>query len=78
MITKQRKEKPDIQSRKIAFVQDFLNIDNEGIIEQFEELMKQFTVPMSVSELNRRIDRSENDFKSGRFKTSSELLAKYK
>lgn len=78
MITKQRKEKPDIQSRKIAFVQDFLDIDNEGIIEQFEELMKQFTVPMSVSELNRRIDRSENDFKSGRFKTSSELLAKYK
>lgn len=78
MITKQRKEKPDIQSRKIAFVQDFLNIDNEGVIEQFEELMKQFTVPMSVSELNRRIDRSENDFKSGRFKTSSELLAKYK
>lgn len=78
MITKQRKEKSDIQSRKIAFVQDFLNIDNEGVIEQFEELMKQFTVPMSVSELNRRIDRSENDFKSGRFKTSSELLAKYK
>lgn len=78
MIAKQRKEKSDIQSRKIAFVQDFLNIDNEGIIEQFEELMKQFTVPMSVSELNRRIDRSENDFKSGRFKTSSELLAKYK
>ena len=78
MIAKQRKEKPDIQSRKIAFVQDFLNIDNEGVIEQFEELMKQFTVPMSVSELNRRIDRSENDFKSGRFKTSSELLAKYK
>ncbi len=78
MITKQRKEKSDIQSRKIAFVQDFLNIDDEGVIEQFEELMKQFTVPMSVSELNRRIDRSENDFKSGRFKTSSELLAKYK
>lgn len=78
MIAKQRKEKSDIQSRKIAFVQDFLDIDNEGIIEQFEELMKQFTVPMSVSELNRRIDRSENDFKSGRFKTSSELLAKYK
>ncbi|NLJ01830.1 MAG: hypothetical protein GX371_11900 [Bacteroidales bacterium] len=78
MIAKQRKEKSDIQSRKIAFVQDFLNIDNEGVIEQFEELMKQFTVPMSVSELNRRIDRSENDFKSGRFKTSSELLAKYK
>ena len=24
MITKKRKEKPDIQSRKIAFVQDFL------------------------------------------------------
>jgi len=78
MITKKRKEKPDIQSRKIAFVQDFLNIDNEDIIKEFEELMKQFTVPMSVSELNKRIDRSENDFKSGRYKTNSELLAKYK
>lgn len=78
MVTKHRKKKRDIQSRKIAFVQNFLDIDNESIIEQFEELMEQFFMPMSVSELNERIDLAEDDFKNGRYKTSSELLDKYK
>ena len=34
--------------------------------------------PMSVEELNARIDRSEEDFKNNRFKTSADLLSKYK
>ncbi len=32
---------------------------------------------MTIEELNKRIDQSESDFKKNRFKTSSELLAKY-
>ena len=32
--------------------------------------------PMSVVELNRRIDMSESDFKNGRYKTSNEILSK--
>jgi hypothetical protein len=34
--------------------------------------------PMSMEELNNGIDKSEDDFKNGRYKTSHELLAKYK
>jgi hypothetical protein len=33
---------------------------------------------MSIKELNSRIDTSEADFKNGKFKTSAQLLAKYK
>lgn len=29
---------------------------------------------MTVDELNRRIDQSEDDFKNGRFKTTEDLL----
>ncbi|WP_255478533.1 hypothetical protein [Flavobacterium sp. Sd200] len=34
--------------------------------------------PMSVAELNLRIDKSEEDFKNGRYKTSKELLERFK
>jgi len=76
----------DIQGRKIEFIQEFLKIENESIIEQFEKLLingksegsKMPPFPMSVMELNKRIDRSESDFKNGRYKTSDELKAKYK
>jgi hypothetical protein len=33
--------------------------------------------PLSVEELNARIDQSELDFKNGKFKYSEELLSKY-
>ncbi len=86
MAVKQKYKTMDIQSRKIAFVQDFLSIYNEDTIVQFEELLKQekkrqgkeIPSSMSVSELNKRIDRSEDDFKNGRYNTSSELIAKYR
>ena len=76
----------DIQSRKIEFIQEFLKIKNVSTIEQFEKLLKKEQIvesgkaitPMSVIELNNRIDRSEDDFKNGRYKTSDELLSKYK
>ncbi len=34
--------------------------------------------PSTIAELNSRIDKSEDDFRNGRYKTSAELLAKYK
>ncbi len=72
----------DLQTRKIEFVQEFLKIQSEDLITQFETMLKKKTQnklkPMSVSELNSRIDQSENDFKNGKFKTSEELLSKYK
>ncbi|REC50722.1 MULTISPECIES: hypothetical protein [Chryseobacterium] len=75
----------DIQSRKLAFIQAFLNLQSEEIIGQFEKLMKkaknmdeenQFK-PFSKEEMNERISRSEDDFNNKKFKTTSELLLKY-
>lgn len=75
----------DIQSRKLAFIQSFLNLKSEEVIAQFEKLMKkaknideenQFS-PFTVEEMNERISRSEDDFKNKKFKTTSEILSKY-
>ena len=72
----------DLQTRKIEFVQEFLKIQSEDLIAQFETMLKKKVQnklkPMSAIELNSRIDQSENDFKNGKFKTSAELLSKYK
>ncbi|WP_396172391.1 hypothetical protein [Flavobacterium sp.] len=77
----------DIQSRKIEFVQAFLKLQSEEVISQFENLLKMKSTseleqepsfkPMSIKEFNERIDKSENDFKNGRYKSTSELLRKY-
>lgn len=80
--------KMDIQSRKIQFVQAFLKLQSEEIISQLEDLLNvKSTIefeqnsefkPMSIEEFNDRIDKSENDFKDGKYKSTSELLEKYK
>ncbi len=74
----------DLQTRKIEFVQAFLKLQSEEVISQFESLLKNKSAkekpikPMSIDELNFRIDKSENDFKTGKFKTTEQLLTKYK
>ena len=75
----------DLQTRKIEFIQKFLKLQSEDVISQFENLLKKKSIkkeadikPMSIKELNSRIDKSEADFKKGKFKTSSQLSAKYK
>ncbi len=73
----------DLQTRKIEFIQKFLKLQSEEVISQFENLMKKRTKkdafkPMSVEDLNKRIDQSEDDFKNGRYKSSAELQSKYK
>ncbi len=70
----------DIQTRKIEFVHEFLKLQSEESVLIFEQLLKsekEKIKPMSVEELNARIDRSENDFKNERFKTTEEILNKY-
>ncbi len=73
----------DLQTRKIEFIQKFLKLQSEEVISQFENLMKKKNTidsfkPMSIEEFNNGIDKSENDFKNNRYKTSNELLSKYK
>ena len=77
----------DIQTRKIEFIQEFLKIQSEEAISQFENLLKKRKIndsgsenhfkPMTIDELNKRIDQSENDFKNNKYKSSSQLLSKY-
>ena len=69
----------NIETRKIEFVQAFLNLQSEELISQFEKLLKQTKQtekelkPFTVEELHERIAKSEDDFENGRFKTQEEL-----
>jgi len=73
----------DLQTRKISFVQEFLNLQNEKIISQLEKLLmkeKKKTSsknvdPMSLEEFNKRIDLSLEDSKKGRLTESKKLLS---
>lgn len=75
----------DIQSRKIAFIQEFLKLQSVDAIARLEKMLwkeKSATntdelIPMTEEELNQRIDQSESDFQNKNFKSSAELLAKY-
>ena len=69
----------NIETRKIEFVQAFLNLQSEELISQFEILLKKTKQtekelkPFTVEELHERIAKSEDDFENGRFKTQEEL-----
>jgi len=75
----------NIEARKIEFIQEFLKLQSEKSISKLEKILrKEKSIsdernlePMTKEELNRRIDQSESDFRNNRFKSSSELLAKY-
>ncbi len=68
----------DIQTRKIKFVQKFLNIKDESLLLRFEELLNEQNLePFTSEELNQRAEQSEKDFESGRYKTTEELLKKF-
>lgn len=69
----------NIETRKIEFVQAFLNLQSEELISQFEKLLKKTKQtekelkPFTIEELHERIAKSEDDFENGRFKTQEEL-----
>ena len=71
----------DIQTRKIEFVQAFLKLQSEEMISLFESILKSGNKddfhPMSIDELNKRIDKSEKDFETGKVKIHDEVFAKY-
>ena len=74
----------NLEARKIEFVKEFLNLQSVDIVARLEKMLsneldsseKTFE-PMTKSELNKRIEKSESDFRNNRFKRSSELLTKY-
>lgn len=74
----------DLQTRKLDFIQEFLKIQNEDMILQFEKLLKrkknsegEFSKPITLKELNERIDVSEANFRNKRYKSNSEIFEKY-
>jgi hypothetical protein len=75
----------NLEARKIEFIQEFLKLQSEASVSRLEKiLMKEkntsdelIVEPMTLDQLNDRIDQSEADFQNNRFKSSSELLAKY-
>lgn len=74
----------NIEAKKLPFIQEFLRIDNEKIInalenllhksksEVFEEKMK----PMSIEQLNSEIDTAIEDEKNNRFTNAKDLKQK--
>ena len=73
----------DIQTRKIEFIQEFLKLHNEDLISKFEDLLYSEVImqnnliiqPMSINELNQRIDISLNDSINNKLTESKDLLA---
>jgi len=72
-----------LQSRKISFIQKFLNLQNEEVILLFERLLKKQKdkihskklEPMTLEEFNKRIELSLEDSKNDRLTESSDLLS---
>lgn len=76
----------NLQTRKIHFVQEFLKLNDEQIIEKLEGLLKSeknkgYSIPpivMSVQDLNSEIDVAENDAQNGRLTNVQDLRNKIK
>lgn len=74
----------NIQLRKIAFVKEFLQLEDEEMLTLMEQLLRvnkdilenQSDIqPMTLEELNKRINQSMEDSKNGKVISSEELLA---
>ena len=70
----------DLQTRKIAFVQDFLKLESEKVIVQFEKLLQKQAnststlEPMNVADFQKRIDQSLSDSNEGKLTSSEHFL----
>jgi hypothetical protein len=71
----------NLQARKLEFIQEFIKIQSEETLTRFEKLLKKEKnadlKPLTIEELNNRIDQSESDFTNHRYKSNSEIIAKY-
>jgi len=70
----------DLQTRKLNFIQDFLKLESEKVIAQFERLMKKSSTdsdlkPMSMKEFQKRIDISTEDSENERLTENDKLIS---
>ncbi|MDA3881955.1 MAG: hypothetical protein PF481_01595 [Bacteroidales bacterium] len=72
----------DIQTRKINFIQEFLKIQNEEVVRQFEKLLskennstpERLFSRMSIEDFNKRIDLSLSDSENDNVTEINDLL----
>lgn len=73
--------KMDIQTRKLEFIQEFIEVQNEDVINRLEKILrkeKKQSDPhelkrLTIDDLNNRIDKSLKDSKEGRLIDAKEL-----
>ena len=71
----------DLQTRKLNFIQDFIKLESEKAISHLEKLLQKETQnnselkPMTVKELQKRIDKSTEDSKNGKLTENSKLIS---
>ncbi len=71
----------DIQTKKLHFIQEFLRLKDENLINKLNKLLKserkkkveRELKPFSQNEFNDLIDNSESDSKNGRLTSAREL-----
>jgi len=74
----------DLEAKKISFVQEFLRLQNEEIINALEkmlhkrkaELLEKEMKPMSMQQFNKEIDQALDDSKNGRLTKASDLKSR--
>lgn len=73
--------KMDLQTRKISFVQKFLKIQSEEVVVRMEKALKRekknisgtAVRPMTMKELNKRVDQSLLDSENDKLTENNEL-----
>ncbi|WPO78967.1 hypothetical protein [Flavobacterium sp. KACC 22761] len=71
----------DLDTRKVIFIRDFLKLESEKAISQFEKLLKKEIKtdsefkPMSIADFRKRIDDSLEDSRKGRVTESDNLIS---
>lgn len=71
----------DLEIRKIAFIQDFLRVNNEKVIDRLEKLLssekkklyKKDLSPYTIEDVEQMVMESEQHLKAKKFKSSSLL-----
>lgn len=71
----------DIQTKKINFIQEFLRLKDEELVNKLDSLLKlekkkkfdKETIPYSKEEFNAIIDKSEKDSKDGKVISADDL-----
>lgn len=74
----------DIQTRKIEFIQEFLKVQSEEVINHLEDILRNENKnsenedfkPMTIEAFNERIDKSMEDSKNGKLTKASDLKVK--